>query len=60
MVVVVWEVRRRWYRALVILMVVAVGPLLTPAFVPLAEEFGVPLQRFTLGQVPFSTATTCH
>lgn len=27
----------------------AVGPLLTPAFVPLAEEFGVPLQRFTLG-----------
>jgi len=28
----------------------AVGPLLTPAFVPLAEQFGVPLQRFTLGQ----------
>ncbi|OAL02606.1 MFS general substrate transporter [Phaeosphaeriaceae sp. SRC1lsM3a] len=27
----------------------AVGPLLTPAFVPLAEQFGVPLQRFTLG-----------
>ncbi|KAF2823712.1 MFS general substrate transporter [Ophiobolus disseminans] len=27
----------------------AVGPLLTPAFVPLATEFGVPLQRFTLG-----------
>ncbi|KAH7386803.1 major facilitator superfamily domain-containing protein [Phaeosphaeria sp. MPI-PUGE-AT-0046c] len=27
----------------------AVGPLLTPAFVPLAEEFNVPLQRFTLG-----------
>ncbi|KAH9862799.1 hypothetical protein J1614_010892, partial [Plenodomus biglobosus] len=25
------------------------GPLLTPAFVPLAEEFGVSLQRFTLG-----------
>lgn len=28
----------------------AVGPLLTPAFVPLATEFGVPLQRFTLGK----------
>jgi hypothetical protein len=28
----------------------AVGPLLTPAFVPLAEQFGVPLQRFTLGK----------
>ncbi|KAI4954884.1 hypothetical protein J4E86_006194 [Alternaria arbusti] len=27
----------------------AVGPLLTPAFVPLAEQFNVPLQRFTLG-----------
>ncbi|KAH5584975.1 hypothetical protein HBI24_090490 [Parastagonospora nodorum] len=27
----------------------AVGPLLTPAFVPLADQFGVPLQRFTLG-----------
>jgi len=27
----------------------AVGPLLTPAFVPLATQFGVPLQRFTLG-----------
>ncbi|KAF2026673.1 MFS general substrate transporter [Setomelanomma holmii] len=27
----------------------AVGPLLTPAFVPLATDFGVPLQRFTLG-----------
>ncbi|KAK5084920.1 hypothetical protein LTR70_006391 [Exophiala xenobiotica] len=27
----------------------AVGPLLTPAFVPLAEQFDVPLQRFTLG-----------
>jgi len=31
------------------LTIAAVGPLLTPAFVPLAEEFGVPLQRFTLG-----------
>lgn len=31
------------------LMTIAVGPLLTPAFVPLAEQFGVPLQRFTLG-----------
>ncbi len=29
---------------------VAVGPLLTPAFVPLAEQFNVPLQRFTLGK----------
>lgn len=28
---------------------VAVGPLLTPAFVPLATEFGVPLSRFALG-----------
>lgn len=28
---------------------IAVGPLLTPAFVPLAAEFSVPLQRFTLG-----------
>lgn len=27
----------------------AVGPLLTPAFVPLATEFGVPLGRFALG-----------
>ncbi|CEF83743.1 hypothetical protein FGSG_09128 [Fusarium graminearum PH-1] len=27
----------------------AIGPLLGPAMVPLAEEFGVPLQRFTLG-----------
>lgn len=27
----------------------AVGPLLTPAFVPLAEQFGVPLQRFSAG-----------
>ncbi|PVH99831.1 MFS general substrate transporter [Periconia macrospinosa] len=27
----------------------AVGPLLTPAFVPLAQQFGVTLQRFTLG-----------
>ncbi|KAH8753563.1 major facilitator superfamily domain-containing protein [Diaporthe sp. PMI_573] len=27
----------------------AVGPLLTPAFVPLAEQFGVPLMRFTYG-----------
>ncbi|KAJ4376323.1 hypothetical protein N0V83_001606 [Neocucurbitaria cava] len=27
----------------------AVGPLLTPAFVPLATQFEVPLQRFTLG-----------
>ncbi|KAF2852509.1 MFS transporter-like protein [Plenodomus tracheiphilus IPT5] len=27
----------------------AIGPLLTPAFVPLAAQFGVPLQRFTLG-----------
>ncbi|KAF1836125.1 MFS general substrate transporter [Decorospora gaudefroyi] len=27
----------------------AVGPLLTPAFVPLATQFDVPLQRFTLG-----------
>ncbi|KAL5121751.1 hypothetical protein ACEQ8H_000438 [Pleosporales sp. CAS-2024a] len=27
----------------------AIGPLLTPAFVPLAKQFGVPLQRFTLG-----------
>jgi MFS family permease len=27
----------------------AVGPLLTSAFVPLAGEFNVPLQRFTLG-----------
>lgn len=29
----------------------AVGPLLTPAFVPLAEQFNVPLQRFTLGEL---------
>ena len=29
---------------------IAVGPLLTPAFVPLAEQFNVPLQRFTLGE----------
>ena len=28
----------------------AVGPLLTPAFVPLATEFNVPLQQFTLGK----------
>lgn len=28
----------------------AVGPLLTPAFVPLAKQFDVPLQRFTLGE----------
>ncbi|GKU06857.1 unnamed protein product [Fusarium langsethiae] len=27
----------------------AIGPLLGPAMVPLAEEFDVPLQRFTLG-----------
>ncbi|XP_014560971.1 hypothetical protein COCVIDRAFT_87770 [Bipolaris victoriae FI3] len=27
----------------------AVGPLLTSAFVPLAKQFDVPLQRFTLG-----------
>ncbi|KAK8069608.1 hypothetical protein PG994_006224 [Apiospora phragmitis] len=27
----------------------AVGPLLTSAFVPLAQEFDVPLERFTLG-----------
>ncbi|KAF2447383.1 MFS general substrate transporter [Karstenula rhodostoma CBS 690.94] len=27
----------------------AIGPLLTPAFVPLATQFGVPLQTFTLG-----------
>ncbi|RMZ74561.1 cycloheximide resistance [Pyrenophora seminiperda CCB06] len=27
----------------------AVGPLLTSAFVPLAKQFNVPLQRFTLG-----------
>ena len=37
---------RAWDGPLTIL---AVGPLLTPAFVPLAAEFGVPLQRFTLG-----------
>lgn len=33
----------------------AVGPLLTSAFVPLAEQFNVPLQRFTLGT--FSTTS---
>lgn len=27
----------------------AVGPLLTSALAPLAEEFGIPLQKFTLG-----------
>jgi hypothetical protein len=33
----------------------AIGPLLTPAFVPLAEQFGVPLQRFTLGKEKLTT-----
>lgn len=32
----------------------AVGPLLTPAFVPLAQQFNVPLQRFTLGELDAS------
>ncbi|CAI6290629.1 unnamed protein product [Periconia digitata] len=27
----------------------AVGPLLTPAFVPLSQQFGVPLQTFSMG-----------
>ena len=31
----------------------AVGPLLTPAFVLLAQQFNVPLQRFTLGELGF-------
>ncbi|KAI0574899.1 mfs transporter [Pyrenophora tritici-repentis] len=46
----------RWQKEMAILphtpqnlMGQTVGPLLTPAFVPLAEQFNVPLQRFTLG-----------
>lgn len=34
---------------------VAVGPLFTSAFVPMSEQFGVSLQRFTLGNTSAST-----
>ncbi|RYN41297.1 hypothetical protein AA0112_g2226 [Alternaria arborescens] len=42
----------------------AVGPLLTPAFVPLAQQFNVPLQRFTLAPfealIPASVGDIWH
>jgi MFS family permease len=40
---------------MLIVYLIAIGPLLTPAFVPLAQEFGVPLQRFVLGELQFCT-----